>query len=145
MSLRPRVQWLQQLCALLRAQRSARYFVKRGYLEWTAHDYVAHPYPVAVMVDAERPGSIGDTVAALSLVAATKIPQHGVVELDDEVLQDLLDDLRGALQQLEHAEPTLTADGPVVFRLDWEGASSHEWHDTDLRLQGVVLLIQVSY
>ena len=142
--MRPRVQMLETLRVAIQAARGGRYHVKRGYVDWTAHDYRVHPFPVSIMVDVETQGTIGDTEALLSVVAACSIPEPAPVEIDDERVQDLIDDVRAAFAALEQST-VAGADGPVVFRLDWKGARLTEWHDVDLRLQGILLQVQVSY
>lgn len=142
----PKAAVMTALRQLLAAARSGRYHVKRGYVDWVAHDYDAHPYPASIMCDVETLGGIGDTDTVVSVVLAARMPPEAVVDLDEDVLSDLAADARTAFEQLEKMRWAHDGqDEPLVFRLDWRGARLSEWHDVDLRLQGILLQVQVSY
>lgn len=132
--------------ALAKSVRNSAYFVKRGYINWATFDFTSYPRAISILVDEERllRDTKGFADARISLEIFTKIPPStDPPQIDDGVLDELIDDARWIVEQLEQAR---NAQGdPVVFKISRNTSALVESHDATLEVQGIVAIIRVTY
>ena len=127
--------------------RNDVYFVKRGAINWTTHDFDQDPRAVAVMIDDFQlfgKTNSGMKTANLSIEMFAKMPQRdGKPEIDDALQDELVDDAEALLRHLQTARDG--GDNPVVFKLDLESARVIEAHDIEIQVQGAVVQFAITY
>jgi len=133
---------------LAQQMRNGIYFVKRGAILWPAFSFEDHEGGIALMID---DGSLlrtqknrGMKPARCSMemfrrMASTK----EAPEIDDGLMDELLDDAEWLLQELMKSRTS--ADDPVVFRIDANSVRFVEAHDTELKVQGIVVTFNLEY
>lgn len=134
---------LTKLASILREQRNARYYVKRGVIAWASHDFNSKPWAASIQVDEFAPwGKNSLTDISLTLEMATTIKDVNDVEIDDVAIDTMTEDGLAALEALDRARDS---DGcPYITKLERLGARVIEFHDASLRVQGVILSVNVS-
>lgn len=133
------------LKVLCKRQRGRRYFVKRGVIEWATFDFGAHPRAIGIMFDEIeilRESGMYDAQVTLEMGVALPSAQEPV-EVDDGLLDELIEDAEEILKALQQAANGSTE--PVIFKLATQTARVREWHDVDLRVQGVVASVTIGY
>ena len=134
-----RAVFLQKLKAECEAARNGRYFVKRGVINWSTFPFDTHPFAIALVVDDfSFADDNGFQEMRVSLEVAARMPDDlEQPEIDDGLLDELTEDAERALQLVIKA---LDANqDAVVLRFDARTSRGVEFHDTALRVQGVVI------
>lgn len=125
--------------------RNQDYFVKRGQIHWAQFDFETRALAVAIICDDftilshRKPGV---NSLQLSLEFATLIEDGAEIEIDDQVIDNFTDDAHTILTALCTTQSEVD-NIPVSFRLFNDKAI--EFHDTDKRVQGLVVLVTVEY
>lgn len=118
-----------------RAVRGGTYFVKRGPILWADFDFEAQPRAVAILIDDHTfLRDINDANVAFELGA--RMPSGREPEVDDGLLEELTDDAKWVIRQL--VKGTDSVGDAVVLRLEHQSARIREWHDPDMKVQGVI-------
>lgn len=133
-----RATFLAEMKRECKAARNGRYFVKRGVINWSSFSFEAHPFAVAIVVDdCSFANTEGFQEMRVSLEAAARIPDElEQPEIDDPTLDELFEDFEAVIQRVgKKLDPK---GDSVLLRFDARTAKAVEFHDTSLRVQGVV-------
>jgi hypothetical protein len=118
--------------------------VKRGPIHWATFDFSAMPKAVAILVDDQsfiKEDGVND--ANISFEVAARMATGQQPEVDDGLLDELIDDAIWVIRSLRQAK---NGQGDnVILRLASSAARITEWHDPDVRVQGIVCPFQVEY
>ena len=139
---------MDSMKAKARTVRNGRYFVKRGAIDWTSHDFASKPFALSLQIDDGsllRTASVrGMKSARISMEMFAPLPKaQDVPEIDDGLLDELIDDAEAIVLDLVMARDS--SDDPIVFRVDETGARFVEAHDISLLVQGIVVTFNVQY
>lgn len=124
--------------------RGGSYFVKRGPIHWASFDFEELPKAVAILVDDlsfMKNDGIND--ANISFEVAARMATGKESEVDDGLLDEIIDDAIWVIRSLKQAKNSQGDN--VIMRLSERTARITEWHDPDVRVQGVVASFQVEY
>ena len=129
------------------AVRNGRYFVKRGAINWTTHDYETHPHNIALMMDdfplyAQKP--IGAQPGNASMEFCGRFEdENEFKEIEEALLDEYVEDAEKIIDALLNAQ--YASGDPVVFRVNRETARVVEFHDMSIRVQGIVVNFTVHF
>lgn len=120
-----------------RLVRGGRYFVKRGWLVWSAFPFDVHERGLSITVAfsrfLEEDGHPGE--AEVTLALAARIEDSPDPGLDDGVVQEMIDDARWVVREAARQRE----DGYRPFTALHDSTSTvQEFHDDADRVQGVV-------
>jgi len=140
----PRAFLLQAIKSEAKLVRGGVYFVKRGVIDWSTFPFAERPRAIAVLSDdCSVLKSTGINDMTLSLEMATSMPTGSEPEIDDGILDELFQDAETLLRKA--AERIDSNGDPAAIVLMTESARVVEFHDSRLRVQGIVLTLTASY
>lgn len=127
------------------AVRNNRYFVKRGVINWATFDFDKHTFAMSLLCDDMTfMKQSGIQEMNFSIEAATSIPDSTKQpEIDDGVLDSMIEDIETILNQTRASVDTNHDN--ISLMVDTESARIVEFHDSALRVQGIVATIVVKY
>lgn len=124
----------------IKTLRDGRYTCKRGVINLEDLDFARFPFVWGILVD-EAPlvrGRSGEMMIKTSFIIATSIEKAFQEQmLDDDVLEEFRDDAAAILWHLQSS--TLPSGEVVAMRVDAINATSIQFHDTEYRVQGIVV------
>lgn len=133
---------LKELCKKL---RGGSYFVKRGPINWAEFPFEKYPRAIAILVDDQTfISSTGIQKASMSIEVAGSMPSpKDNPEVDDGLLDEFFEDVSLVLLSLREAKQGRGED-PVVFDVTAD-ATATEFHDSTLKVQGIMVFFRVQY
>lgn len=127
------------------AVRARRYFVKRGVINWASHDFKTKLFAISLQADDYsfmKQNGIQDM--KFSMEIATSINDIvSPAQLNDDVIEELVDDAEWIFKTVMSQIDTLGDN--VALVVDTESARVIEFHDSSLRVQGIVVTAYVKY
>jgi len=126
--------------------RNGAYFVKRGFINWAEFDFETNKRAISILVDEEGlfPDKRGMENARISMEIFTSISKSTEpVMIDDGVMDELIEDARWIVNQLEQAKNKQGEN--VALKIDKHASNLVESHDATLGVQGIVAIIRVTY
>lgn len=132
---------IRKLCATV---HNARYFTKRGPIDWASFPFDRHPFGCAILCDDTTLFRRIDT-AVVTLQLAAKLPDYAAKgpEIDDGLADEFYDDVRWVLTELRKQRDE--RGQPVAISIGTESARVVEFHDADLLVQGVLVTIPIDF
>lgn len=123
---------LQKLKEIAKKARNGRYLVKRGAMAWMEFPFAKYKYALSIQVDS-RDWLAEQISADCALEFAAAIPgSEDLPEIDDELMDEFGDDADAIiLEWLRWADDL----GNVVA--GFSAGKVTEFHDTDIRVQGL--------
>jgi hypothetical protein len=124
------------------------YFVKRGAIQWSAHDFDSAPLACAVHCDsATFLRDEGMNSGTVTLEMLSRIPTGIGHEsgIDDDTIDDMTEDASRALGLLEIAVDPEDGAYPIITRLDRQADEVTEVADVLRGLQGVIATARVEF
>lgn len=121
-------------------------FVKRGAVNWNTFNWESYSRGLAIMMDDSSlwPGVQGFREGNLTFEYFAKMPdQEGTPEIDDDLQDELIEDVLYIASQI--VNETNRSGQPIVTRTDRKAARIIEAHDVDLKVQGVVVTINLNF
>lgn len=121
-------------------------FVKRGGINWLTLDWDKHPRALAIMIDDSSlwPGVQGFRDGNLSFEYFARMPsQEGNPEIDDDLQDELVEDVLWIASQI--LRETNRNGQPLVTRVSRDAARIIEAHDVDLKVQGVIVTLNINF
>lgn len=123
--------------------RGGTYHVKRGPIYWPAWEFKNKPLAVAILADEIAPFK-QMIPADLSFEIGAAMPEvESEIMIDDGILDEIVDDVEWVFRQLAQARDSKGDN--VVLKADFDGSTVQEWHDPELRVQGVVARLSVDF
>jgi len=133
---------------LAKEMRNGTYFVKRGAINWTTFSFEDHGAGIALMVDdgelLRTQRNKGMKPARCSMEITHRLPgEQESPEIDDGLMDELLDDAEWLITELMKSRTA--GDDPVVFRIDENSVRFVEFHDIEVKVQGIVVTFNLEY
>lgn len=145
----PRTAVLNKLYDLCVAVNNNRYYVRRGPINWTAHDFHAYPYALSILTPSFsmlRP-VFNELVVSFEVVMSLPETSHQRGEeregLNDNEIESLVVDVDEVIHQLITA--TDSNGDSVISRIDRENAEAQEISNEDWKIQGFQVIFTVEY
>lgn len=139
----PRHVLLETIKTAAKKVRNGAYFVKRGPIDFIAFPFAKYPRAIAVSVDSQTflpPNGLYD--AELSLTFAAEIPENPEDPgIDDGLMDQFTDDA----EVIAHSLPSSVDIQGDAVALKVVGRSVEEFHDLDMRVQGVIVHLNVGW
>lgn len=136
---------LKKLADSFKALNNGKYFVRRGAIMWAGFNFEANPYAVSIQLDeaALFNNNAGFKPTKISIELATALNDNNPVEpeIDDDAIEGLITDTQDALTAWTSARDS--NGDPYVIKLERLSASAVEFHDPVLRVQGIVVSLNV--
>lgn len=133
---------LNKLKEIFKTLHNSRYYVKRGVVAWAGFDFQKYAHAVSIQVDEIAPWMPMPTMS-LSIEMATLIPEMSTdPEIDDTTNEDMIDDCIEALNAWERLK--MQNGDPYIIKMERLGVRAIEFHDATLRVQGIILTVNVS-
>jgi len=115
--------------------RNSTYFVKRGPILWAEFPFETRPKAASILID-DYTLFRDINAARVSFEVGARMPSGREPQVDDGLLEELTDDCRWVLRQLVKA--TDPVGNQIVLRFEHSSARIREWHDPDMKVQGVI-------
>jgi hypothetical protein len=131
-----------------KAVRNQSYFVKRGVINWASFNFGKYPLACSIQMDESTllfPG-LGMNEAKVTMEMFTYLPDMASdesAEIDDQAMDNLVEDAAAIIDVLLLKKNT--EGDPVVFKIDRTTSRIVEAHDTASKVQGVVVMLDVTY
>ena len=142
-----RAELMTALKKLCQRAGAARYFVKRGFIDWRYWDYETKPWAISIMMDEQdllsTDGS-GRITATVTLESFTRIKGE-VAEIDDLTLDEMCEHVRDVVLKLQDERSPSNLDYPIIFKLEKSTSKIVEAHDADLKIQGLTASFTVQF
>jgi hypothetical protein len=128
--------------------RNGIYFVKRGAILWPSFSFTDHKGGIALMLDdgnllrTQRNRGMKPARCSMEMFRRMESTPEAP-EIDDGLMDELLDDAEWLLKELMKSRTS--ADDPVVYRIDENSVRFVEAHDTELKVQGIVVTFNLEY
>ena len=128
--------------------RNSSYFVKRGAINWATFPFEEHSKAIAILIDdmsllGSTTGVGGSKDGKISLEIAARMPdEKDHPSIDDGLMDDLIEDAETIVKDLIAAKD---GDYPIVFHIDKASARVIEWHDAEVKVQGVVVMFNAIF
>ena len=120
--------------------RNSAYFVRRGPIDWNAHDWKAKPRAVAVIIDdCTFLRQINEASVSFEVFAA--IPKDGD-NIDDTLTDELFNDAALVLNSLVTEKDS---NGDSIATLLPKSELAIECYDMDLKIQGLIITFTIKY
>lgn len=123
--------------------RGGSYYVKRGAIDWTAHQFTDKPFACSIQVDEcslpqPWPTKLGRPHEDMQITfeLATRIQATTDPQVEDEGLELLIEDLRDVLLGLATLKRT---NGDTLLDLLVAETRPVEFHDTTYLVQGLIV------
>jgi len=131
---------------LAKSVRSGAYFAKRGAIIWVAHPWEASGKDRAISIQVDEgsllPNEMGMRQTAVTMEIAAPMPHPEEIAAIDSALEDEM--ITDAVWILEAILRRQDDQGdPVVFKVDRD-APFVEWHDAELKVQGLVVYFKAT-
>jgi len=143
----PRLVLMQTLKKLLKDVRNQRYFVKRGCINWTAFPFTRHPFAVSLQMDETsfmKPQTGADRAKiTFEMFTLMQEPRPEEPDIEDEVIDEIIADAEEVLFKIQSMRNS--QGDPIIFAIDKDTSRIVEAHDTDKKVQGVVVMMEVIY
>lgn len=131
---------LRELCVEV---RGGVHFVKRGPIDWAVFNFDAHDRAIAVLLDDHSfLGDINDASISFE-IAGRMIQPEKSPDLDDGLLDEMIDDAEWIIRSLIDSDDS--KGDPVILKANLLDARIVEFHDVQLRVQGIIAFIEVSF
>ena len=144
----PRRTMLETLLDACRATRSGAYYVKRGAIVWEGFDFESHAQKraIAIMCDEgqllrDQFGMYTESVTLEMAAQMSLVETEPAAGIDDAIEEEMIEDARVIVRALIEAS---SGGDPVVFKVGNE-APFVEWHDVELRVQGIIVYLKLTY
>lgn len=136
---------LDKLRELCKALRGGSYFIKRGPINWAEFPFDRYPRAISILVDEQSfISNNGIQRAQMSIEVAGAMPSpKDNPEVDDGLLDEFFEDVSIVLLNLREAKQGKGQD-PVVFDVSSD-ATATEFHDSTLKVQGIMVFFRVQY
>lgn len=134
---------LEAFKAAAKKVRNGAYFVKRGPINWAVFPFPKHPRAIAITIDTQDflpHNGIHNAEVAIEMAAAMPGDDEEP-GIDDGLMDDLTEDAEEIVRQLLTKQDAL---GDAVA-LKVVGRSIDEFHDSELRVQGVIVHLSVGW
>lgn len=143
MSDSPRRVVMDTLRRLCEEVRGGVYFVKRGPIDWATFPFDSHPRAISILAD-DLSLFKELNEASLTLEIAAQIRTQGEDPgLDDGLMDEFIDDAEWVVRSLI-GKDNASGDA-VVLKTDLEDSRAIEFHDPQLKVQGIIVNFDVSY
>jgi hypothetical protein len=121
--------------------RGSSYYVKRGAINWANFDFEAHPRAISILFDEQSLlKEINDCRVSLEMFSRLPEVETGI---DDGLMDELFEDAEYIFRSFVNA---LDGQGnSVVLSADQPGVRVVEAHDANLGVQGVVVMMNITY
>ena len=125
--------------------RNGRYFVKRGVINWATFPFTNHAFAMSLLCDDTSFMKVnGVQDMSFSIEAATSIPDSTAQpEIDDGVMDSMIEDVETILNQVR--ADLDSHSNSIALMVDTESARIVEFHDSALRVQGIVATLIVKF
>lgn len=128
--------------------RNGLYFVKRGAINWTTFPFKDEQGGIALMIDdgqlLRTQRERGMKPARCSMEMFRSLPDlNAIPAIDDGLMDELLDDAEEILTELMKSRTA--SNDPIVFRIDANSVRFVEAHDTEIKVQGIVVTFNLEY
>ncbi len=135
-----RIDALDKLKGLFKAQDNGRYFVRRGVIDWSSFPFTDHPWAVAIQIDQ---GTIetetGFQQYTIGVEMFTQIPG---LEVQEDIEAKMIQDVRIILQKWK----TLKNErGDNIICKVYPHIVFQEVYDIDLNVQGMTFQLDVEF
>lgn len=140
-----RSNFIKTIRASAEARGNKRYFVKRGVINWATFNFASHQFAMSMLIEDTTFMRVnGMQEMTFSLEAATVIPDSTEQpEIDDGIIDILIEDMEAIFAE---ARVKVDAHGDsVALGVDTESARIVEFHDSALRVQGIIATVIVKY
>lgn len=123
--------------------RGGIHFIKRGPIDWSSFNFDENQRAIAILVDdTSFLKDIND--ASLSFeIAGRMIQPEDRPNLDDGLLDEMIDDAEWIIRSLIDSKDK--QGDSVIMKAGFNDARIVEFHDVQLRVQGIIAFIEVSF
>ena len=131
---------MDSLKAVAKKVRNGVYFVKRGAIVWGEFAFDKHARAISIQMD-ERDFMKATNRAECALEFAAAIPgTDEIPEIDDGLMEEFADDAEAILK-------ACLADSDSVgnFILGFAPGKMAEFHDVDIRVQGLIVKFTIDF
>lgn len=133
---------VEELVNLWRRVRGAGYYVKRGPVYWANHDFAKRPRAVSILLNAGSFLRERNEVNVSFEIASRWELDPADPQMDEGLQDDMLDDAKWVLQELAGATDE---NGDSVVLQARKDDKFQEFSDPDVRVQGVVVFVDITY
>ena len=130
----------RQLC---RDVRGGVYFTKRGPIDWSSFNCGEQERAIAILIDDHSFMKDINDASITFEIAGRMIQPEQRPDLDDGLLDEFIDDAEWIIRSL--IDSVDTQGDPVVLKAGFADARIVEFHDVQLRVQGIIAFIEVSF
>lgn len=134
---------MDRLRALCEEVRGGVYFVKRGPIDWSSHNYDENQRAISILLDDHSfLKDINDASISLEFGGQMLRPDERP-DMDDGLLDEMIDDAEWIIRSLIGS--TNSQGDNIILQAKIKDARIVEFHDAQLRVQGIVAFFEVNF
>lgn len=139
-----RYQFMTRLKELASRIRNARYWVRRGAVDWASFDFSARKHAIALTVDEGPvlPDVEGRQTFKIGMELFGAMPGDSTESIDDLLMDELWEDAGQLLEQL--IQESDERGDSLALKLVASSTKGIETHDAGLQVEGLIVTFTVS-
>lgn len=145
----PRTTVITKLYDLCAEENGNRYYVRRGPINWSAHDFGSHPFAIAILTPSFSMFRPTFNEVTFSLEVVMRMPETSIQRgearegLNDNEIESLVQDIDRVVHKLVTSKDSNSDH--IITRIDNESAEAQEISNEDWSIQGFQVIFTVEY